>query len=322
MGERLCLVGPPGSGKSLMLELMAGRHVLSSGHRSYPAFVSWHPDSALGVAPRFAIQLVLTEEQRRVSTQLATFHQARWHSVFTEPDTVENFLNERRIYGLNDFEVPPPGLIDADHDWRREDILRQLNIDHLFSRRVAALSNGELRKLLLARALLARPRLLLLDDPLGGLDPEARTLVVHALNRYCDSLSEHNRSQPRRRAWRELDETLTLVVTTPRPEELHSLISRTVEIGAARVRGSHKTQKSIPDSQDTSRASTHDETAAPGDASDPATATVRDSNVLSPVVKLTRASVHAGDIRILDSITLHVNMGEHWLITGPNGSES
>src|ERR1039458_5293863 len=215
VGDRVCILGPPGAGKSLILEMMAGRHVLSWGQRSYPAFISWHADSALGVAPRFAIQLVSTEEQRRVSTQLSTFHQARWHALFTEPDTVETFLNGRRIYGLNDFEVPPPGLVAADHEQRREDILSELNIDHLLSRRVAALSNGELRKLLLARALLARPRLLLLDDPLGGLDPDARDLVTQALNRYCTPISEHGRAEPSPLAWREPGEALTLAVTTP-----------------------------------------------------------------------------------------------------------
>jgi molybdate transport system ATP-binding protein len=320
IGDRICIVGPPGAGKSIILELMAGRHVLSSGHRSYPAFVSWHADSALGVAPRFAIQLVSTEEQRRVSTQFATFHQARWHSLFTEPDTVQNFLDGRRIYGITEFEVPPTGLIAADHEWRREDVLRQLKIDNLHSRRIAALSNGELRKLLLARALLARPRLLLLDDPLGGLDPAARALVTEALNHYCNSNSEH--TEPESHAWREPGEALTLVVTTPRPEELQSLISRTVEIESTRPRVPYKTQNLYPDGADISHSVTRDNPEPLGDASDsiPATAADHNSKVLSTIVKLTGASVRAGDVTILDSVTLHVYKGEHWLITGPNGS--
>jgi len=323
VGDRLCLLGPPGAGKSLILEMMAGRHVLSSGHRSYPAFVSWHADSVLGVAPRFAIQLVSTEEQRRVSTQFATFHQARWHALFTEPDTVENFLSARRIYGLNDFEVPPPGLVAADHEQRREAILRQLNIDHLLSRRVAALSNGELRKLLLARALLAQPRLLLLDDPLGGLDPQARALVTGVLNSYCTSDSEQTRAEPSTRAWRAQGEALTLVVTTPRPEELQSLISQTVEIKSNRACVPHKTQNLSPNIGNQHRWAVH-EAEPQGGASrlaiEAEPKAYRISNVQSPIVKLTGASVHAGAVKILDSVSLYVRRGEHWLITGPNGS--
>ena len=299
IGDRLCVLGPPGTGKSLLLELMAGRHVLSSGRRTYPAFVAWHPDSALGVAPRFAIQLVSTKEQRRVSSQLATFYQARWHALFTEPDTVETFLSSRRVYALNDFEVPPSGLIASDHAERRLEILSQLALGNLLPRRVAALSNGELRKLLLARAMLARPKLLLLDDPLGGLDPEARLLVTQALIGYCNSTPAANQSDTSPHAWREKGEALTLVVTTPRPEELRPLISRSVELSKAHV--------SVPQKNPQ----------AAGIAADGAN---RRQQHRSPIVKMTRATVHAGELVILNSVTLQVQKGEHWLITGPNGS--
>ncbi len=305
-GERLCVLGPPGCGKSLLLEVMAGRHVLSAGHRSYPAWTAWHADSALGVAPRFAIQLVSTEEQRRVSSQVATFHQARWHELFTEPDTVQAFLSERRVVGLNDFESPPDGLITADHDSRRLQVLRQLGIDQLLYRRVAALSNGELRKLLLARALLARPRLLLLDDPLGGLDPLARSLVIEALVRIGEDSVPFVDSN--RTAWREPGEAITLVVTTPRPEELQPLITRTVELRPLRV--------SVPQNPHISNpvlAAVVDDRRIDDD-------TRRPSQGVACVVKLSNASVMAGALAILDSVTFEVREGEHWLITGPNGS--
>src|SRR5512142_298313 len=74
-GERLCIVGPAGSGKSLLLELIAGRAVPHRGHLSYPAWVGFNSDAAIGVAPRFAVQLVSGNEQRRVVSHYASFHQ-------------------------------------------------------------------------------------------------------------------------------------------------------------------------------------------------------------------------------------------------------
>src|SRR5512144_605497 len=53
-GERLCIVGPAGSGKSLLLELIAGRAVPHRGHLSCPAWAGFNSEAAIGVAPRFA----------------------------------------------------------------------------------------------------------------------------------------------------------------------------------------------------------------------------------------------------------------------------
>ncbi|WP_050747487.1 ATP-binding cassette domain-containing protein [Sodalis glossinidius] len=62
-------------------------------------------------------------------------------------------------------------------DERCQHLASQFGIRHLLTRRFKYLSTGESRKVLLCQALMARPDLLILDEPLQGLDPFNRQLV-------------------------------------------------------------------------------------------------------------------------------------------------
>ena len=59
-----------------------------------------------------------------------------------------------------------------------EDVTTRLGIDHLLTRRPHGLSGGERQRVALGRALLARPRLLLIDEPLAALDAQRRAEVL------------------------------------------------------------------------------------------------------------------------------------------------
>ncbi|WP_030411121.1 ABC transporter permease [Streptomyces sp. NRRL S-1448] len=79
-------------------------------------------------------------------------------------------------YGLRAQGVPRAGARRAAQEW-----LDRLGVGHLAHRRPAQLSGGQAQRVALARALAARPRLLLLDEPLAALDQTTRAHVRHAL---------------------------------------------------------------------------------------------------------------------------------------------
>ena len=68
-------------------------------------------------------------------------------------------------------------------------VVEVLEIGHLLDRSVTALSGGEQKRVALARALLTAPRLLLLDEPLSGLDRPLRDRVMQFLQRVRDDFN-------------------------------------------------------------------------------------------------------------------------------------
>ncbi|MFJ3103672.1 ABC transporter permease [Streptomyces sp. NPDC086835] len=79
------------------------------------------------------------------------------------------------------------GISRAEARRSAQEWLERLGVGHLAARRPAQLSGGQAQRVALARALAARPRLLLLDEPLAALDQTTRAQVRHTLRGHLDS---------------------------------------------------------------------------------------------------------------------------------------
>ena len=157
-GERVGIFGESGSGKSTLVSILAGLQEPDSGEITLDGDSLFSSEKSVNLRP----------EQRRIAI---VFQQ---HCLFPHL-SVENNL----LYG---FKRCPP-------EHRRIDfatLVSVLKLEGLLGRGVNNLSGGEKQRVALGRAVLANPRLLLMDEPLSALDDTLRFQVIP----YLKSVSE------------------------------------------------------------------------------------------------------------------------------------
>jgi molybdate transport system ATP-binding protein len=156
-GERWAITGPNGAGKSTLLRMLAGEEQPATG-----------AVERLGLGPRSGSD-ALRGRLGAVSPELQARHRL---------DATGEAVVLSGFEGTIGLAIEPSAAQRA----AGAAAAARLGILDLLERHVLSLSYGELRKLLLARALAPGPEVLLLDEPLAGLDPAARAWVLRALD--------------------------------------------------------------------------------------------------------------------------------------------
>ncbi|UQA58828.1 ATP-binding cassette domain-containing protein [Polyangium aurulentum] len=154
----LVLFGPSGAGKTLTLRSIAGLLRPSRGLVRAGGEVLFDADRGIDVPAHL----------RRIG------YVPQQQALFPHLDVLGNV-----VFGLSRGERKRPGPEVLG-------LLDELGIAHLASARVGSLSGGERQRVALGRALAARPRLLLLDEPFSALDRAAREELGRKLREALD----------------------------------------------------------------------------------------------------------------------------------------
>ena len=179
-GEIVAVLGPSGSGKSTLLRVIAGLVAQTSG-----SVVIDGVDVTRMPTHRRGVGLVFQNNQ-----------------LFPHLDVRANVA-----YGLRVAKVPA-----AERRRRVDELLTLVGMADHAARDVSTLSGGEAARIALARSLVTRPRVLLLDEPLAGLDHDLRYTLADELRRVIRAAGS------------------TAIVVTHDPEEARRVADRVVRL--------------------------------------------------------------------------------------------
>jgi ABC-2 type transport system ATP-binding protein len=198
-GETVALLGGNGAGKTTTISMMLGLLKPTAGTvRLFGLDIARHRQRVIG---RMNFSSPYVELPHRLTPR-------------------QNLTVFARLYGIRDGKA------------RIATLGRELELEPLMDRKVGSLSAGQKTRVALAKALINRPDLLLLDEPTASLDPDTADWVRHYLERYQNEtgaailLASHNMGEVERLA----DQVLMLrqgkIVDSGSPEDLLFRYSR------------------------------------------------------------------------------------------------
>ena len=238
--------------------------------------------------------------QQRAAARKGGFLQARYHSLVDDAgpgDTVADVLGFYRVFDINPFEVGRSYRKERRaYAAARRRLAPLFRLDELTDRPFLALSNGETRRVLLARALLSNPALLVLDDPCAGLDADRR----EQLKALLDELAVQG---------------MALLVAVRHEDEIPSCVTKVGGGGGGGGAGGQgQDHQDTQDPQNTrDRLDVLGVMGVPGVLDAPRAPGV-------PVVELRDIHIAFGRRKLFDGFSWTVRRGERWVLHGPNGS--
>ena len=160
-GEHWALIGPNGAGKTSLLKIISG--------------IIWPSSGKVKVLGKEFGKTDLRELKKKIG----------W---------VSSFLTEKIPQNEDILEIVISGKFASfgvyekttEKDRKKaKGLLRLMSCDYIIGRSFSVISQGEKQKVLIARALMAEPLILLLDEPCIGLDMKARESLLASISKLC-----------------------------------------------------------------------------------------------------------------------------------------
>jgi len=170
--EHWAILGPNGAGKSTFVRALWGGIPLRSGKILF--HFSDSKTEPLSISQRDAIGYVSFETHQRLME-----HEEMEEDLRAFANRIDEVTTAREVIFSG---ILANRALTSEDETRGKEIADLLDIHPLLQKNITSLSTGEMRKALIARALIKAPKLLILDEPFDGLDETARLSLSESIN--------------------------------------------------------------------------------------------------------------------------------------------
>ena len=271
-GQNWVVWGPNGSGKTSLTAALTGDVPVVAGRR-------WlNPDA------------IREQDMARLSFET--------HRQLIAHDEAQD--EARGFAGIEDAGITARALLKATGPWPDPlaAVQDRLALSALLDQPLRSLSTGEMRRLLIARALLQRPRLLILDEPFDGLDASMRQHLADIITTLAR-------------------EGLQIILVSHRQEEILPVMTHYLELGGDGILAKGKLSRISPNG---SRVVRPKQIATDRSKNNSNRFVPIQPNGDLPLVRMENVSVVYGGRPVLTHFDWCLYDGENWLVSGPNGA--
>ena len=274
-GEHWAFIGRNGSGKTLLADTLAGKHALKSGY------------------------ILCVDEDGCEYPVSSVVKAVAFRDIYSIIDTQNSYYQQRWNKGdEQDMPLVRDLLSSTGDDWL-EMLIKWFGISAILDKEINLLSSGELRKFLIVRSLLPKPRILILDNPFIGLDAASRIILTDTLEKLG-----------------QLD-NLQIILVLSNPEDIPAMITHILPIESKKLLSVIKGEDFFKDKG----------LMAPlfKDREDLNVSflkkdTYNDVSLFEYAAILKDIYISYGSRTILNDLNWNVKRGEKWALLGENGS--
>ena len=283
-GEHIAITGPNGGGKSMLVDMIIGRHPLLMQDPEYDFAPSTKPLAADNIK-------FITFKDNYGDTDGQYFLQLRWNQQEIDKETPV-------VGDMLEAAFKSSGADTPERRQMQHDLYEMFNISHLLDKYIILLSSGELRKFQLVRTLLASPRVLIMDNPFIGLDAETRMQLTQLLQTISSQQS------------------LQVILLLSKTDDVPEFITHVVEV-CNMVCGPKITRLEWQKINDLRPVAHLDNERRNAILSIPASPNDYDAN---EVISMRDVMVRYGERIILKGLNWQVMNGQRWALGGQNGA--